>query len=170
MTRLAEGEFALVWDHLDQAVRVANDPVRWGSAVTDLDFNVLYADAAARARDAEALGRFVPLAEQGTKHFGHRLYTAVTLRSRGVQFLLADQAAEAVNCENQALAIFEDLGTRYQMGLTLGERARAFSALGDSASARADWSRAASLFEAQGALPAARQARDSLAALQDGGV
>jgi len=167
---MAEGEFALVREHLDRAVRGPNDPVRWGSAVTDLDFNVLYADAAARARDAEALGRFVPPAEQGAELFGHRLYTAIALRSRGVQFLLADRAAEAVTCEDQALAIFEDLGTRYQMGLTLGERARAFSALGDSASARADWSRAASLFEAQGALPAARQARDSLAALQDGGV
>lgn len=167
---MAEGEFALVREHLDQAVRGSNDPVRWGSAVTDLDFNVLYADAAARARDAEALKRFVPLAEQGAEHFGHRLYGAIAHRARGVSALLADQAAEAVAYEDQALAIFENLGTRYQIGLTLGERARAFFSLGDPASARADWNRAAALFDALGALPAARQARDSLAALEDGGA
>jgi len=167
---MAEGEFALVREHLDQAIHGPNDPVRWGSAVTDLDFNVLYADAAARARDAKALMRFAPLAEEGAAHFGHRLYAAIAHRARGVQALLADQATQAVAYENQALAIFEDIGTRYQIGLTLGERARAFSAVGDPVSARSDWNRAATLFDALGALPAARQARESLAALEDSGA
>jgi len=139
--------------------------VRWGSAVTDLDFNVLYADMAAQARDATALERFVPLAEQAARDFGHRLYTAIALRARGVQALLTGRASEAVVCENEAVALFEAIGARYQLGRTLAERARAFSALGDPSSARADWSRAGSLFDAQGALPASRQAHEAVAAL-----
>jgi nucleotide-binding universal stress UspA family protein len=163
---MAEGEFALVREHLEQADRVSNDPVRWGSAVTEMDFNVLYADAAAQARDAEALQRFVPRAEDEAEHFGHRLYLAIARRARGVQALLEDRPGDAVRFQDEALAVFEQLGTRYQMGLTLGERARAFSALDEQARARADWSQAVELLEAQGARPAAQLARDSLAALQ----
>jgi hypothetical protein len=167
LPRLAEGEFALVWQHLEQAGGGSTDPVRWGSAVTDLDFHVLYADAAARAHDAELLARFVPLAEQGAEKYGHRLYSAIALRARGVQAALADQAAEAVACQDRALSIFEGLGTRYQIGLTLTERARALAVQGNLAAARADWSRAATMFDAVGAVPAARLVRDSLAALGD---
>lgn len=163
---MAEGEFALVRDHLDHANRATSDPVRWGSAVTDLDYLVLRADAAAGARDAETLRASAHRAEQAAAQVGHRLYRAVALRSRAVLALLDGQPGAAVDLASQALQHFEDLGTRYQMGRTLGERARAQDARGDTASARDDWSRALELFQAQGASPAAQEARHALAALQ----
>ena len=165
MPRLAEGEFALVHEHLDQALQGSNDPVRWGSAVTDLDYEVLYADASARARDRAGLENFVQRAEEGAERLGHRLYQGIARRAHGVLLLLDGQPEPARGRLDQALAVFESMGTRWQIGLTLAERATACTALGDLASARADWQRALASFEAIGARPAAERARQGLAAL-----
>lgn len=162
---MAEGEFALVQQHLDQAVRVTNDPVRWGSAVTDLDFHIAYADAAAQAGDLPALEAHLPPAERDADQLGHRLYRGISLRARGVQALLQERPAEAVDFHTQALEIFEAMGTAYQAGRTLEARARARHRLGDLAAARADLQAAIIAFEGLGARPAARAARELLAEL-----
>lgn len=165
MPRLAEGEFALVREHLDQAIRSPTDPVRWGSGMTDLDFSILCAETAAQTRDAAGLAEHVPLAEEGARRLHHRLYLGMAERAKGVGLLLAGQAGAAIVCHSQAADIFQTLGTRWQLGQTLMARAEAQVSIGDHAAARADWSQAAALFEALGAVPAARQARKSFAAL-----
>lgn len=159
---MAEGEFALARQHLDQAVHVTNDPVRWGSAVTDLDFHIAYADGAAQAGDLQALENHVGPAERDAERLGHRLYQAVALRARGVQALFREQPAEAVAFHSRALTIFETMGTAYQIGRTLSERARAHQRTGDLDSARADIRRAISAFDGLGARPAAQRARQLL--------
>ena len=164
MPRLAEGEFALVREHLSEAIRSPTDPVRWGSGMTDLDFRILCAEAAAQTRDAAGLAEHVPLAEESARSLRHRLYSAVAQRARGVGLLLAGQPGAAVDSHNQAADVFLALGTRWQLGQTLMARAEAQVSAGDLGAARDDWSRAAELFDALGALPAARQARESLAA------
>jgi hypothetical protein len=133
--------------------------------VTELDFDVLYADASARARDRDGLERYVQRAEEGAEQLGHRLYQGIARRARGVLLLLDGQPEPARGRFDQALAGFESMGTRWQIGLTLTERAAASTALGDLASARADWQRALASFEAIGARPAAERARQGLAAL-----
>jgi hypothetical protein len=169
LPRLAEGEFALVRDHLEQAIRTPTDPVRWGSAMTDLDFRILCAEAAAQTGDAAGLAEHVPPAEEGARSLGHRLYSGVAQRARGIAQQSAGQPGAAVDSLTSAADIFRALGTRWQLGRTLAARAHSFVAAGDFAAARADWTEAAALFEAQGAAPAARQARDALASLQDRG-
>ena len=169
MPRLAEGEFALVGKHLEKAIRSPTDPVRWGSGMTDLDFRVLCAEASAQTRDAAGLAEHVPLAEEGARRLGHRLYVGVAGRARGVAALLAGQPAAAVEAFSQAAEVFTALGTRWQLGRTLMARAEAHAAAGDRSAAQADGGQAAALFEAQGAVPDARRARESLAALSDVG-
>ena len=165
MPRLAEGEFALVREHLDQARQGSSDPVRWGSAVTDLDYDVLYADASAAARDRAGLERFAQRAEDEADRLGHRLYQGIARRAHGVLLGLDGQPGAACALFDQALALFEPMATRWQIGLTLTERASAHSMLGEIASARADLQRAAASFEAIGARPAAARALQALAAL-----
>jgi hypothetical protein len=56
------------------------------------------------------------------------------------------------------------------LGRTLAARSESLVSAGDLTAARADLSQAAALFEAQGAAPAAMQAREALAALEAGGA
>ncbi len=162
MPRLAEGEFALVRSHLEQAIRTPTDPVRWGSGMTDLDFHVLCAEAAAQARDAGGLAEHAPLAEGGARRLGHRLYSGVAQRAQAVASLLGGKPGEAIDRYDQAVEVFTTLGTRWQLGRTLVGRAEAHASAGDLTSARADIARALEAFEAVGAAPAAAQARQAL--------
>ena len=165
MPRLAEGEFALVRDHLEQAIRSPTDPARWGSGMTDLDFHILCAEAAAQTRDAKGLAEHAPLAEDGARRLRHRLYSGVAHRAHGVALLLGGQPGAAIDRHNQALEVFAALGTRWQLGRTLVERAEAHASAGDLSSSRADYARAVEAFEAVGAEPAAAETRQSLQSL-----
>ena len=165
MPRLAEGEFALVGDHLKQAILSPTDPVRWGSGMTDLDFHILCAETATQTRDADGLAEHVPLAEDGAQRLRHRLYTGVAHRARGVALLLGGQPGAAIDRHNQAVQVFVALGTRWQLGRSLVERAEAHAAAGDLSAARADCTRALEAFEAVGAAPAAARARQALQGL-----
>ena len=165
MPRLAEGEFALIRKHLEQAIRTPTDPVRWGSGMTELDFHILCAEAAAEARDAAGLAEHAPLAEEGALRLRHRLYSGVAHRAHGVAYLLGGQPGAAVDRHGQAVDIFVGLGTRWQLGRTLVERAQAHAAAGDLAAARADYARALEAFEAVGAAPAAADVRRRLQSL-----
>lgn len=165
MPRLAEGEFALVRSHLEQAIRTPTDPVRWGSGMTDLDFHILCAEAAAQARDADGLAEHAPLAEEGARRLGHRLYSGVAHRAHAVALLLGDQPGGAIDRYSQAVEVFATLGTRWQLGRSLAGRAEAHASTGNPASARADYARALEAFEAVGAAPAAAQVRQNLLSL-----
>ncbi len=162
MPRLAEGEFALVREHLGKAIQGPTDPVRWGSGMTDLDFHILCAEAAAQARDADGLAEHAPLAEEGARRLRHRLYSGVAHRAHGVALLLGGKPAAAIDRFNQAAEVFTVLGTRWQLGRTLLGRAEAHTSAGDLSSARADYARALEAFEAVGAAPAAANVRQTL--------
>jgi len=162
LPRLAEGEFALVRKHLEQAILTPTDPVRWGSGMTELDFHILCAEAAAQTRDAGGLAQHAPLAEDGARLLRHRLYSGVAHRAHGVAHLLGGQPGAAVDRHNQAVDVFVALGTHWQLGRTLVERAQAQTAAGDLAAARADFARALEAFEAVGAAPAAAHVRQTL--------
>jgi tetratricopeptide (TPR) repeat protein len=162
LPRLAEGEFALVQRHLEQAVLSPTDPVRWGAGGTELDLHILSAEAAAQRQDSAALAEHARRAEEEAQRLGHRLYAGIAHRAQGVALLLTGQPAAAIERHSRGLEIFVDLGTRWQLGQTYVERAKAHTATGDLSSARADYRRALESFEALGAKPAAALVHQTL--------
>jgi hypothetical protein len=123
------------------------------------------ADAAAAAGDIGGISRYAPLAERAARAVGHRVYEAISLRALGVAATHLGQEAEAGARFDAALVIFDDLGTRWQVGATLMERAQSHLARQGQTAARTDLERAAASFDSIGAQPAAQRARESLAAI-----
>lgn len=165
MPRLAEGEFALVQDHLGQAILAPTDPVRWGAGGTELDFHVLCAEAAAQSRDSAGLAEHAPRAAEMAERMRHGLYTGIARRAQGVALRLAGQSQAAVERQTDAADLFLALGTRWQLGRTLVERAEVHASAGNLSEARADYVRALEAFEAVGAKPAAAEVRRAMQTL-----
>ncbi len=120
---MGEGEFALVREHLEMALRQSQ------SWLGDHDIYTTLVDAAAQQRDEAAIRQYAPQAEALADALGHALYQATVHRAWGVAHRLAGEYAEAEARLNQALEIFGGLDTRWQIGRTLFE-------LGELATAR----------------------------------
>ena len=119
---MAEGEFALVRQHLEAALKL---PGLWVGAH---ELYALLADAATQQRDEAALRQYAPLAEELAARYSHTLYQAIAHRAWGVAHCLAGDYAESEGRLLNALELFEHLGTRWQIGRTwfeLGELAKA---------------------------------------------
>jgi hypothetical protein len=123
------------------------------------------ADSAAAAGDLGGVARYAPLAEEAARAVGHRLYEAIALRALGVAATRQGEGAEAAARFDAALVIFEDLGTPWQLGITLAHRSQSHLARRDQTAARTDLERAAASFESIGAHLAAQRARETLAAI-----
>jgi tetratricopeptide (TPR) repeat protein len=156
---MAKGEFALVREYLSLALS------KTASWVGEHDLYAMLADAAAQQQDASALREFVPRAEEFAARYEHKLYLAIAHRARGVAHRLAGESADAEARLEQALAIFEQLETGWQMGRTLLELGELSLLGGQPAAARERFSRALSAFREIGALPDATRTSDKLAAL-----
>lgn len=155
----AEGEFALVQEHLEAALPQGS--IGW-MAVGDHELYNLLADVAAQQRDEDALQKYAPLAEEFAARYDHQLYRAIALRAQGVAHRLAGQFEEADARLNQALEIFQQIGTRWQMGRTLVELGELAVVRADHTMAREYFIRALSEFEVMGALPEATRTREKL--------
>jgi len=163
---MAEGEFALVTQHLKTALERPGLPTRLGWLGQEHDFYVMLADVAGQQRDEAALRQFAPLAEDLAARHGHRLYQAIAHRARGVAHRLEDDHARAEARLNQALELFKELETQWQIGRTLHELGELAQARADLAGARDYFSRALLAFEEMGARPDAARTRAALAALE----
>jgi hypothetical protein len=162
---MAEGEFALGSEHLEQALRKASLAAKWGSMASDLDVNASLADLAVQQRDAAKLREFAPVVEEMARGLGHRLYQAVAYRALGVAHRLAHQYPQAETRLVQALHSFETLEARWQIGRTLVELAELARAQSDTAQARIYLADALRAFTAQGASMAVERARSALESL-----
>jgi tetratricopeptide (TPR) repeat protein len=160
---MAEGEFALVRQHLEEALK------QGGQWVGDHDLYMMLADAAAQQRDEDALRRYAPLAEEAAARYDHKLYQAIAHRAWGVAHRLAGEHAESEARLNQALASFNTLDAHWQIGRTLFELGELARARTDSAAARDTFSKALAEFERLGAAPDAARTRMALESL-DGHV
>ncbi|MBI1882088.1 MAG: hypothetical protein HYR94_28265 [Chloroflexi bacterium] len=129
------------------------------------DLYAMLADVAAQQRDLAALRQYVPLAEQLASRYGHILYQAIAHRAWGVAHRLAGEYSEAKARLDQALELFQDLDTRWQIGRTLSELGELAVARTEAAAARDYFSRALAAFEAMKAAPDAARVRAVLAAL-----
>ncbi len=162
---MAEGEFALGQEHLEQAFRKASLTAKWGSMPSDLDLNASLVDLAVQQGDAARLREFAPIVEEAARGLGHRLYLAVADRALGVAHRLDHQYLQAERYLVQALRSFETLETRWQLGRTLVELAELARAQSDIALARTYLADALRAFEAQGARPVAERTRSALESL-----
>ena len=149
---MAEGEFALVREYVETSIEQWAMPLKWGTNPHDQDLYVMLADAAARQRDLAAIRQYAPLAEELAVRDDHKLYCAIAHRALAVAHCLAGEYAEAETRLNQALELFQLLGTRWQTGRTLFEWGELEDSRGDRAKAREYFSRALIEFEAMRAV------------------
>jgi tetratricopeptide (TPR) repeat protein len=158
---MAEGEFALLPNHLEAALRRAPVLMRFGSAASDLDLYILYAELAARS-DGPDLMAHALRALEGAVSLGHPLYQAMAQRALGVAHRRARAWAQAGACFGQALAQFQAVPARWQAARTLVERAKLEQDQGNVAQARSAAELALSEFVALGAAPDAGQVAEML--------
>jgi hypothetical protein len=153
---------------MESALKTSGQPVKRGTMAHDHDVYMLLTDTAVQRRDAAAVRQYAPRLEELATRDGHRLYLAIAHRAWGVAHLLADEHVRTSDAEarlNQALELFSELKTRWQIGRTrleLGELALARS---DPASARDHFSRALAEFEALKAVGYMERAQAALNAL-----
>lgn len=140
-------------------------PLKWGTNPHDQDLYVTLAEAAARQRDLAAIRHYAPLAEELAVRDDHKLYRAIVHRALGVAHRLAGEYDEAETRLNQALELFQPLGTRWQIGRTFFEWGELEESRGKSASARDYFSCALDEFEAMRAAPDAASTRERLQTL-----
>lgn len=157
---MAEGEFALVRQHLEAGLKFAS---AW---VGDHDVYAMLADASAQLRDVSALRHYAPLAEETAARYGHTLYRAIAQRARGIAHQLAGEYAEAETRLKQALDLFQQLETRGQIGRTLFELGELAAARFDIVEAHDNYARALAAFESMGAIPDALRTRTALEGLR----
>jgi tetratricopeptide (TPR) repeat protein len=163
---MAEGEFALVRDHLQAA---GSKPVSAkGLSFHDNELYSMYLDMAVRQGDEAALRQYAPLAEETAVRDGHILHQASAHRAWGVLHRLQGEYAAAETRLNQALELFEGLETRWQIGRTLYELAELARAKADPIEARSYFSRAYAAFEEIGAVPDMTRAKAALESLDCG--
>jgi hypothetical protein len=155
---MAEGEFALVQQYSGTAL------ARIGGWVGEHDVYALLVDAAAQQCDAAALQEYTPLLEELAARYDHKLYQAIAHRAQGVAHRLADQTADAEIQLKQALALFETLDTRWQIGRTLFELGE-LALSRENGAAREYFSSALTAFEELGASPDITRVREKLSAL-----
>jgi tetratricopeptide (TPR) repeat protein len=155
----AEGEFALVRQHLEAALVGTSD---W---VGDHDIYAMLADTAALQGDLEALQRYAALAEQSAERYGHRLFQAIAQRAQGVAHRLAGEYGPAGVRLTKALGTFDELGARWQVGRTHVELGKLAQDQGDRAAAIEHYKQALTQFESQGALPDLARTQAALAEL-----
>ena len=161
----AKGEFAHLNENLETARDKPGQPVKRGTMAHDHHLYMLLADSAAQQRDAAGLREYAPRLEELALRDNHRLYLGIAHRAWGVAHRLAGEHAGAEARLDQALDLFEVLGTRWQVGRTLMEMGELDLAVGDRAVARDRFALALEAFESLQALPAAERAKAALDAL-----
>lgn len=105
-------------EHLEKALGLAGQPVKRGTMAHDHDVHMVLTDSAMQLRDVDALRRYAPRLEELARRDDHRLYLAIAHRAWGVAHRLAGEHAQATTRLNQALELFVELETRWQIGRT----------------------------------------------------
>jgi tetratricopeptide (TPR) repeat protein len=157
---MAEGEFALVRQHLGAALKM--DLAGGGMHAGSEDVYAMLVDGAAEQRNQSELRKYAPLAEETAMRIGHKLYTAKAHRAWGVAHTLAGEFPQAEARFQQALELFAGYPAPWQVGRTLYEMGELARARGQAKQARDYFSRALNAFEELGAAPYAERTRLAL--------
>jgi tetratricopeptide (TPR) repeat protein len=163
MPLAAQGEFALVRKTLEKALDTAGQPVSGGTMAHDHEVYMALTEAAMELRDLDGLQTYAPLLAEVAGRDDHKLYLAMAYRALGVLHRLEGKAGQAETMLHQGLALFRELGGRWQMARTLVELAEL--ELGrprKKAKARQYYAEALGLFESMQALPHADRTRAAM--------
>ena len=157
---MAEGEFALMQQHLEAALKlISTAEVASGG---DHDLYAMLVDGAAQQRDPVGLQKYAALAEETAARIDHKLHLAIAQRARGVAHTLAGEYPQAEARFKQALDIFNAYPAPWQIGRTLFEMGELAHAQMKTEQARDYFSHALSAFEELQAAPYAARARAAL--------
>lgn len=127
---LAEGEFALVREHLEAAL--SQSTLAWRPRPLRT--------AGGHRRLTARRGRPAPLAEAAALRHEHTLFLALAQRAWGVAHRLAAEYGAAAARLNRALALFQKVGAVWQVGRTRYELGELAAAQAEPRSAHAQYS------------------------------
>jgi tetratricopeptide (TPR) repeat protein len=157
---MAEGEFALMQQHLEAALKLSSSA---GAAPAgDHDVYAMLVDGAAQQRDPAGLQKYAPLAEETARRIDHKLHLAIAQRAWGLAHTLAGEFPQAEARFKEALDIFSDYPAPWQIGRTLFEMGELARLQMKTEQARDYYSRALSAFEELQAAPYAARVRAAL--------
>ena len=117
-------------------------------------------------RDEAGIRHYAPEAEELAMRYGHTLYQAIVHRAWGVAHRLAGEYTESEVCLIQALEMFSELNTSWQLGRTLYELGELAAVQANTVEARDFFTRALSAFQNMRAAPDAERTEAALARLQ----
>src|SRR4051812_20528806 len=109
---MGEGEFALVRQELEMAFGQSEQY----EYVGDHDVHTAMVDVASLQRDEAAIRAYAPAAEDLAIRHEHMLYRGIIARAWGVAHTLAGEYDQAEARLAQALTVFGEMGTRWQIG------------------------------------------------------
>lgn len=158
----AEGEFTLLRQKLELALGLDGQPVKRGTMAHDHIVYMMLADAAAEARDVTGLHLYSPLLEELALRDDHKPYLAVAHRAWAMACLLEGRYTEAEMRLQQALAIFETMDARWQLGRTQTILAELALTRSDPGAAQEHLAAALAEFESVGATPDAERTRTAI--------
>ena len=157
---MAEGEFALMQQHLEAALKLSSSA---GAAPAgDHDVYAMLVDGAAQQRDPVGLQKYAALAEETARRIDHKLHLAIAQRAWGVAHTLAGEYPQAEGRFMQALDTFTAYPAPWQIGRTLFELGELTRLQKKTEQAREYYSRALSAFEELRAAPYAARVRTAL--------
>ena len=157
---MAEGEFALMQQHLEAALKLssADNDAPGGNH----DIYALLVDAAAQQRDPARLQKYAALAEETARRIDHKLHLAIAQRAWGMVHTLAGEYPQAEARFKQALDIFSVYPAPWQIGRTLFELGELAHLQKKTEQARDYYSRSLGTFEELHAAPYAVRARAAI--------
>ncbi len=123
---------------------------------------MMLVDSAAIARDRSTILRYAPLLEELANRDDHQLYLAICYRAYGIAHRLAEEYEHAETRLQQALKIFDELGTPWQHGRTLCELGELAKLRGNDELSREMFASALEEFEEIKAIPDAAWIKDAL--------
>jgi tetratricopeptide (TPR) repeat protein len=160
---MAEGEFALMQQHLEAALKLSSSVE--AAPGGDHDVYAMLVDGAAQQRDPVGLQKYAALAEETATSIDHKLHMAIAYRAWGVAHTLAAEYSQAEARFKKALEIFTSYLAPWQVGRTLFEMGELARAQKKTEQARDYFSRALSAFEELRAAPYAARSRAALETL-----
>jgi hypothetical protein len=143
---MAAGEFAQITKYLESA---QNQGAEW---VGDHDLYAALVDTAVRERNEAQIRKYAPLAEETAIRYHHRLYQAIASRAWGVLHLMDEEPKLAQARLEQALNIFIELETHWQIGRTYFELFGIAKSSSEKEKAKTYLSLSQSAFEKAGAV------------------
>ena len=117
----AEGEFALVKEKLEPALGLSGQPVKRGTMAHEHIVYMMLVDSAAIVRDESTILKYAPLLEDLARRDDHHPYLAIAQRAWGVAHRIAGEYEDAEARLKEAIKLFSELDTHWQIGRTLYE-------------------------------------------------